>query len=117
ATPAGRYVRTGIAPMAVSASTFVTAPICGGVGVDAGRVSRKSWRASFGDSVWYAGRPELMTSSMTAFAWGSRAMALSCVWARADHYSDRAHEYSGRVHELRRGSRRRPAPAARVHAR
>src|SRR5262245_55113907 len=75
-------MRSGIGPPGPSAETFLTAPISGGVGVEAGRVSRKSWRASLGDSVLYAGRPDLMTSLMTSCTWGSRAMALSSIHER-----------------------------------
>jgi len=42
----------GIEPCGPSATTFRTLPISGGVGVEAGRVSMKSCRASLGDSVW-----------------------------------------------------------------
>src|SRR5690349_9397121 len=73
--PPGRYTRRGIAPSGPSAVMSRTAPICGAGGVDAGRVSRNSWRASFGDSVWYGGRPALMTSSRTFAACGSSAIA------------------------------------------
>ena len=38
-------------PAGPSAGRFRTAPIAGGWGVEAGRVSRNSCRASFGESV------------------------------------------------------------------
>src|SRR5437879_648613 len=84
-TPAGRYTRSGMAPSGPSALTSRTAPICGAGGVEAGRVSRKSRRASLGDSVWYAGRPDLMIRSMTFAAWGSSAIAQHLAGLLFDH--------------------------------
>src|SRR5262245_7240231 len=75
ASPVCGWSRSGIGPPGPSASRLRTGPISAGVGVEPGRVSRKSCRASLGDSVLYAGRPDLMTRSITACACGSRAMA------------------------------------------
>src|SRR2546422_7258035 len=84
-TPAGRYTRSGMAPSGPSALRSRTAPICGAGGVEAGRVSRKSRRASLGDSVWYAGRPDLTIRSMTFAAWGSSAIAQHLAGLLFDH--------------------------------
>src|SRR2546428_7132689 len=84
-TPAGRYTRSGMAPSGPSALTSRTAPICGAGGVEAGRGSRKSRRASLGDSVRYAGRPDLVIRSMTFAAWGSSAIAQHLAGLLFDH--------------------------------